>query len=61
MEREDHRVTFDDIIMNVIPLLRNGSTPENQTVLKVLEDIGQRSGDNYWTLKKDDPQLNLFG
>ena len=61
MEREHQKVTFDDIIMNVIPLLRNGSTPENQTVLKVLEDIGQRSGDNYWTLKKDDPQLNLFG
>lgn len=61
MEREHQKVTFDDIILNVIPLLRNGSTPENQTVLKVLEDIGQRSGDNYWTLKKDDPQLNLFG
>lgn len=61
MEREHKKVSFDDIIMNVIPLLRNGSTPENQTVLKVLEDIGQRSGDNYWTLKKDDPQLNLFG
>ncbi|MCK8623697.1 DNA methyltransferase [Prevotella sp. E13-27] len=61
MERERQKVTFDDIILNVIPLLRNGSTPENQTVLKVLEDIGQRSGDNYWTLKKNDQQLNLFG
>ena len=55
MERERQKVTFDDIILNVIPLLRNGSTPENQTVLKVLEDIGQRSGDNYWTLKNNNP------
>ena len=26
----------------------------------VLEDIGQRSGDNYWTLKKNSTQLELF-
>ncbi len=61
MERENGKVTFDDIIMNVMPLLKNGTTPENQTVLKVLEDIGQKSGDGYWTLKKKNPQLNLFG
>jgi len=61
MERENKPVTFDDIILEVIPLLRNGTTPENQTVLSVLEDIGQRSGDNYWTLKKSGPQLELFG
>ena len=61
MERANEKVTFDQIIFNVMPLLKNGTTPENQTVLKVLEDIGQRSGDNYWTLKKKDMQLNLFG
>lgn len=61
MERENKRVTFDDIILEVIPLLKNGTTPENQTILSVLEDIGQRSGDNYWTLKSKDIQLDLFG
>lgn len=61
MEREHIKVTFDDIIMNVMPLLKNGTTPENQTVLNVLEDIGQRSGDNCWSLKKGNPQLDLFG
>ena len=60
-ERENKPVTFDDIILEVIPLLKNGTTPENQTVLSVLEDIGQRSGDNYWTLKKTGTQLDLFG
>ena len=61
MERENKSVTFDEIILEVIPLLKNGTTPENQTVLSVLEDIGQRSGDNYWTLKKTGTQLDLFG
>lgn len=61
MERENKPVTFDEIILEVIPLLKNGTTPENQTVLSVLEDIGQRSGDNYWTLKKSGTQLELFG
>ncbi len=60
MERENIPVTFDDIILEVIPLLKNGSTPKNQTVLNVLEDIGQRYGDNYWTLKKSGAQLDLF-
>lgn len=61
MEKENKKVNFDEIIMNIMPLLKNGTTPENQTVLKVLEDIGQRCGDDSWTLKKKDPQLNLFG
>ena len=60
MERENKPVTFDEIILEVIPLLKNGTTPENQTILSVLEDIGQRSGDNYWTLKKTGSQLELF-
>lgn len=61
MEKENTPVTFDDIVLRVIPLLKNGTTPENQTILNVLEDIGQRSGDNHWTLKKNSIQLDLFG
>lgn len=60
MEREKIPVTFDDIVLKVIPLLKNGTTPENQTILKVLEDIGQRSGDDHWTLKKQEIELELF-
>ena len=61
MERENKLATFDDIIFNIIRLLKNGTTPENQTILKVLEDIGQRVGDNYWTLKKKEIEFDLFG
>lgn len=59
MERDNISVTFDDIVLKVLPLLKNGTTPEDQTILKVLEDIGQRSGDDHWTLKKGS-QLELF-
>ena len=61
MEKMKKKVTFDDIILNVMPLLTNGTTPKNQTVLNVLKDIGQKSGDNYWTLKNSKGQLDLFG
>ncbi len=60
MERENTPVTFDDIVLKVIPLLKNGTTPEDQTILKILEDIGQRTGDDHWTLRKDNQQLELF-
>jgi hypothetical protein len=43
-----------------MPLLRNGITPEHQTILNVLEDIAERHGDDQWKLKTKD-QLTLFG
>ncbi|MBC7614480.1 MAG: type I restriction enzyme HsdR N-terminal domain-containing protein [Pedobacter sp.] len=52
MERENTNPTFDEIIMNILPLLKNGTTPEKQTILKVLEDIGEHVGNNLWHLKK---------
>jgi hypothetical protein len=53
--------TFDEIVMNVMPLLKNGVTPENQTILSVLETIadpvGQQGG---WRLKGTESQGQLF-
>jgi 16S rRNA G966 N2-methylase RsmD len=59
MERENKQPTFDEIIFNILPLLKNGNTPENQTILTVLEDIGERIGQNSWHLKGEG-QLSLF-
>ncbi len=59
MDRENKNPTFDEIIYNILPLLKNGDTPENQTVLYVLEDIGEHIGDGRWKLKKDGQQ-DLF-
>lgn len=51
-ERENRNPTFDEIVLNILPLLKNGITPENQTILGVLQDIGEHVGDGCWRLKK---------
>lgn len=58
-ERENINPHFDDIILSILPLLKNGTTPENQTVLGVLEDIAEHVGEDRWRLKKQG-QINLF-
>jgi len=53
MEREKKKPHFDEIILAILPLLKNGTTPEHQTILTVLEDIAERSGQDGWKLKRD--------
>ena len=52
MEREGRNPTFNDIIFAILPLLKNGITPEHQTILNVLEDIAERVGEDGWKLKQ---------
>lgn len=59
MEREKKEAKFDEIILHIIPLLKNGITPEAQTVLNVLEQIAERIGKDSWQLKKEGQQ-NIF-
>ena len=51
--------TTDDIILDIMPLLRNGITPKNQTILIILRTIAEESDENKWRLKQDG-QLSLF-
>ena len=51
-DKENKNPTFDEIIFNILPLLKNGTTPENQTILLVLKDIGEQIGDNNWRLNR---------
>jgi hypothetical protein len=59
LETQHRYPTFDEIVTNILPLLMNGHTPENQTILSVLEDIGEHSGDRRWRLKRTE-QTTLF-
>jgi 16S rRNA G966 N2-methylase RsmD len=59
MEREKKTTHFDEIVLHILPLLKNGITPEKQTVLNVLEDIAEREGGDSWRLKKEG-QLSMF-
>lgn len=58
-ERENKSPHFDEIVLAILPLLRNGLTPENQTILSVLEDIAERVGVDGWRLKPES-QTRLF-
>ena len=52
--------TFDQIVMDIMPLLKNGITPENQTILSVLESIARPAGEGGWRLKGTESQGQLF-
>ncbi len=56
MELEKKLASFDEIILHIIPLLKNGTTPEKQTVLNVLEQIAERVGADSWQLRKEGQQ-----
>ncbi|WP_197711064.1 hypothetical protein [Chromatium okenii] len=47
MEREKKTAEFDEIVLAMMPLLKNGTTPEAQTILSVLEDIAYRIGEGW--------------
>ena len=60
MEHTNKKPTFDDVILNIMPLLKNGITPEHQTILNVLEAVAERVGNDRWSLNKSGQQDFLF-
>ncbi|MBN1633255.1 MAG: type I restriction enzyme HsdR N-terminal domain-containing protein [Ignavibacteria bacterium] len=59
-ELEKKPPTFDEIVFNIMPLLKNGITPEHQTILNVLTTIAEHVGHDHWKLQEKS-QLTLFG
>ena len=57
MERENKLVSFEEVVFNIMPLLKNGATPEHQTILSVLEDVGEKVGEDSWRLRKQEKTL----
>lgn len=57
MEHLNRNPTFDDIILHIMPLLKNGVTPEHQTILNVLESVAERIGADRWRLTKTGQQV----
>ncbi|MDI9348503.1 MAG: DNA methyltransferase [Candidatus Symbiobacter sp.] len=56
-ERERIYPTYDEIVFHVLPLLKNGVTPETQTITEVLNRVAYQFGKEQWRLKTD--QFNL--
>jgi len=59
MDRENKAPHFDEMVLAILPLLKNGTTPESQTISNVLEDIAERVGQDGWRLKREG-QTRLF-
>jgi hypothetical protein len=50
VDREKRISTFDEIVYNIMPLLQNGVTPEEQTILEVLKSVATPIGNEGWKL-----------
>ncbi len=50
-ERNKINPTTDEIILHIMPLLKNGITPENQTILNVLKRLADQVDEDNWKLK----------
>ncbi len=50
LAREGKYPHIDDIYLEIMPLLKNGKTPEKQTILNVLETIAVKMGEDQWRL-----------
>lgn len=59
-ERQKNYPTFDDIVLNIMPLLQNGITPKHQTILSVLADNAEHVGEDRWKLKALGAQQEMF-
>jgi hypothetical protein len=57
MELQNKIPSFNEIVFAIMPLLKNGITPEQQTILNVLEDIALPVGDDGWKLKPQERML----
>ena len=57
-ERRNEKTTFDEICLEVIPLLKNGVTPDDRFIKEILEEVAtlnKKTGG--WKLKTSEPKL----
>jgi DNA modification methylase len=59
MAHQRHNPTFDEIVLHIMPLLKNGITPKRQTIQSVLEDVAERVGEDRYRLTSEGQQ-SLF-
>jgi DNA modification methylase len=59
MAHQRYNPTFDEIVLHIMPLLKNGVTPERQTIQSVLEDLAERVGEDRYKLTTEGQQ-HLF-
>lgn len=50
MAHQRYDPTFDEMVLHIMPLLKNGTTPKRQTIQSVLEDVAERVGEDRYRL-----------
>jgi hypothetical protein len=53
MAHQHTHPTFDQIVLSIMPLLKNGITPKDQTILGVLEVLAEPDTRGRWRLRQD--------
>ena len=59
-ERQKEDPTTDNIILDIMPLLKNGLTPEKQTILIILRTIAEEFEKGKWRLKQNGQTKIIF-
>ncbi len=58
-QRENFCPTFDQVVMNVIPNLVNGSVPTRESILDILKEVGRPTDNDEWQLDFEKGQISL--
>jgi len=59
-ERQNKKVTFDNIVQNVLPNLVNGEQPTKKTILEELRKVAAPADEKHWKLAdQKEPQIDL--
>jgi hypothetical protein len=59
-ERQNKKITLDDIVQDVLPNLVNGEQPTERTILEELRKVAVPQGNKYWRLHEGkEPQIDL--
>ena len=57
-QRQNKSASFDDICLEIIPLLKNGISPNKELIREILEQIAVPNKENgQWRLKSQEPNL----
>ncbi len=57
--RQGVHPTFDDIVLNVMPLLKYGITPDNQTIISILQNVAHPTDGGRYELNDSSSQFTL--
>jgi hypothetical protein len=56
MAHQRYNPSVDEIVVYITSLLKNGETPQRQTILRVLKEVAEEAGENRFRLTTKEQQ-----